>query len=230
MVGFHADSTSSRRLVEKLPTAVDVGVAEMETVMSTIRSYPDLDAWQAAMELLLMIYDIASTLPQVERFELASQMRRAAVSVPSNVAEGQAYGPSARYLHHVRIALGSLAELDTQLEAILRIGYLPDQALIQALKKIERTGKLLHGLERSLKLQQVAGWTLAFAVFLRSPPRPCFRERANACPCSASTPVGLPGFSRPATLYCPGLTLIFRLTSTSALRQPNCLSLGTAAR
>jgi len=126
--------------------------------MSRIASYRDLEAWQSAMELLLIIYDIASRLPQVERFELASQMRRAAVSVPSNLAEGQAYGPSARYLHHVRIALGSLAELDTHLEAILRISYLTEKALAPAFDLLHQSGRLLHGLERSLKLQQAAGW------------------------------------------------------------------------
>jgi four helix bundle protein len=135
----------------------------MEMVMTTIRSYRDLDAWQAGMELLLIIYNIASQLPQIERFELASQMRRAAVSIPSNVAEGQAYGPSARYLHHVRVALGSLAELDTHLEAILRIGYLRDQVLKDAIQLVDRTGQLLHGLERSLKLRQARGWAFALA-------------------------------------------------------------------
>lgn len=130
--------------------------------MTPIRSYRDLDAWQAGMELLLLIYDVASRLPQIERFELASQLRRAAVSIPPNVAEGQAYGASARYLHHVRVALGSLAELDTHLEAIIRIGYFTDQALRDAIQMVGRTGKLLHGLERSLKLRQAAGWTLAF--------------------------------------------------------------------
>ena len=133
--------------------------------MSRIVSYRDLEAWQSAMDLLLRIYEIASQLPQIERFELASQMRRAAVSIPSNVAEGQAYGPSARYLHPVRVALGSLAELDTQLEAIMRIGYLTDQALTDAIQLVDRTGKLLHGLERSLKIRQAAGWTLALAGF-----------------------------------------------------------------
>ncbi|HEU4936974.1 MAG TPA: four helix bundle protein [Vicinamibacterales bacterium] len=134
--------------------------------MSRIVSYRDLEAWQSAMDLLLRIYEIASQLPHVERFELASQMRRAAVSVPSNIAEGQAYGPSARYLHHVRVALGSLAELDTHLEAIIRIGHLTDQTLAPAFQLVRQTGRLLHGLERSLKLQQAAGWCLALAGFL----------------------------------------------------------------
>ena len=130
-----------------------------------IASYRDLEAWQSAMELLLSISDIVSQLPNVERFGLASQMRRAAVSVPSNVAEGQAYGPSARYLHHVRLALGSLAELDSQLEAVLRVGYLTNQVLAPPLALLHQTGRLLHGLERSLKVRQAAGWGLALIGF-----------------------------------------------------------------
>ena len=113
------------------------------------------------MELLLSIYDLASRLPQVERFELASQMRRAAVSVPSNVAEGQAYGPGGRYLHHVRIALGSLGELDTHMEAIRRIGYFTDQQLQQAVHLVGQTGRLTHGLERSLERRQMTISVLA---------------------------------------------------------------------
>jgi four helix bundle protein len=63
------------------------------------------------MSLAVVVYGVAKQLPATERFELAAQMRRAAVSVPSNVAEGQATGPGGRYRHHVRIALGSWAEL-----------------------------------------------------------------------------------------------------------------------
>jgi four helix bundle protein len=123
--------------------------------MSPIVSYRDLEAWKSGMELLLSIYDLASRLPPIERFELSSQMRRAAVSVPSNVAEGQAYGPGRRYLHHVRVALGSLAELDTHLDAIRRIKYLPEDRLQKSLQLVAQTGRLLHGLERSLERQRM---------------------------------------------------------------------------
>jgi len=124
--------------------------------MGAIVSYRDLEAWQSGMELLLSVYDLASKLPPVERFELAPQMRRAGVSVPSNVAEGQAYGPGRRYLHHVRVALGSVGELDTHLEAVRRIGYLTDQSLQHSVDLVAQTGRLLHGLERSLERRQLA--------------------------------------------------------------------------
>lgn len=89
--------------------------------MAQILSFRDLDAWKAAMNLVLAAYDAAHQLPPTERFELSAQIRRAAVSIPSNVAEGQASGPGARYRHHVRIALGSLAELETQIEIASRL-------------------------------------------------------------------------------------------------------------
>lgn len=124
--------------------------------MSTIVSYRDLEAWKSAMELLLAAYAVARQLPPVERFGLASQMRRAAVSIPSNIAEGQASGPGGRYRHHVRIALGSLAELDTQLEAVRRLAYLSEDARRVVAQQMDQTGRLLHGLERSLRRRQFA--------------------------------------------------------------------------
>jgi four helix bundle protein len=124
--------------------------------MSTIVSYRDLEAWKAAMDLLIAAYAVARQLPQVERFALAGQMRRAAVSIPSNIAEGQATGPGGRYRHHVRIALGSLAELDTQLEAVRRLAYLSEEALRVVAQHMVQTGRLLHGLDRSLRRRQFA--------------------------------------------------------------------------
>jgi len=124
--------------------------------MGVIVSYRDLDAWKSAMDLLLLAYGVASRLPTTERFELAAQMRRAAVSVPSNIAEGQANGPGGRYRHHVRIALGSLAELDTHVEAIRRLGYLAEEALSDLTNRLAQTGKIVHGLHRSLQRRHLA--------------------------------------------------------------------------
>ena len=117
--------------------------------MAAIVSYRDLEAWKAAMNLLLATYAVARQLPQTERFELSAQMRRAAVSVPSNIAEGQATGPGGRYRHHVRIALGSLAELDTELEAVRRLEYSSEEALRVVAEHLAQAGRLLHGLDRS---------------------------------------------------------------------------------
>jgi four helix bundle protein len=116
-----------------------------------IVSFRDLDAWQAAMELAVVAHEVAAQLPTEQRFELGSQIRRAATSVPSNVAEGHAHRSDRSYLRHVRIALGSLFELDTQLELACRQGLIETQDLQSPRAAIARTGQLLHGLQRALR-------------------------------------------------------------------------------
>lgn len=130
----------------------------MKCPMVEILSFRDLDAWKAAMSLVLASYQVAKKLPPTERFELAAQMRRAAVSIPSNVAEGQATGPGGRYRHHVRIALGSWAELMTHLELIKLPGLIPrdSDGFADMESQLKRTGQLLHGLDRSLTRTQIA--------------------------------------------------------------------------
>ncbi len=91
-----------------------------------IVSFRDLDTWKAAMDLAVAAHDAASRLPATQRFELGSQIRRSATSVPSNVAEGHAHRGNRTFLRHVRIALGSLAELDTQVELSRRQSLLTD--------------------------------------------------------------------------------------------------------
>jgi four helix bundle protein len=118
--------------------------------MASIESYRDLEAWQSAIDLSFETFALASQLPGSERFELGGQMRKAGVSVPSNVAEGQASGPGRRYLHHVDIALGSLAELDTQVEIIRRRQLVSGPGLQSIDKLLQQTGKLIHGLRRSI--------------------------------------------------------------------------------
>jgi four helix bundle protein len=118
----------------------------------TIRSFRDLDTWQAGMDLVVAAYDVAGRLPASERFELGGQMRRAAVSVPSNVAEGHAFRSSAKaFARHVRIALGSIAELETCFEIAVRLHHVDEQTLTDARANLARTGQLLHGLLRSLR-------------------------------------------------------------------------------
>lgn len=94
------------------------GVAESETEMnqSPIRSFRDLDAWNVAMELAVACYRLARQLPVEERFALSAQIRRAAVSVPSNIAEGHSTGSDGVFGRQVRTSLGSVGELETQLE------------------------------------------------------------------------------------------------------------------
>ena len=93
------------------------------------KTHRDLIAWQAGMKLLVEAYRVARELPDVERYGLAAQLRRAAVSIPANIAEG--FGRSTRgdYLRHLAIASGSLRELQTHLEAIVLLRYLPEDEI-----------------------------------------------------------------------------------------------------
>lgn len=121
-----------------------------------IRSFRDLDAWRVGTELAVLVYRLAARLPPEERYELNAQMRRAAVSIPSNVAEGQACGEDGRYIHHLRlrVAIGSLGELATQLELARRLHLLPEPDLGPVEACVARSGQLLHGLLRSRLLKR----------------------------------------------------------------------------
>ncbi|WP_374349277.1 four helix bundle protein [Chitinimonas sp.] len=116
------------------------------------RAHKDLRVWQSAMQLVEQIYRLTDTFPREELFGLSSQMRRAAVSVPSNIAEGSARQSTKELLHFLSIAAGSLAELDTQLELAGRIGYTPDIQQVQV--KLDETSALLQAARKSLKAQQ----------------------------------------------------------------------------
>jgi four helix bundle protein len=95
--------------------------------MTTI--YKDLETWQAGMALVIDCYAMTKSFPRDERFGLTAQLRRAAVSIPSNVAEGACRHSDRVYLNHVAIALGSHAELETCLEIAFRLEYLSATAL-----------------------------------------------------------------------------------------------------
>jgi four helix bundle protein len=91
--------------------------------MSEIRSYRDLQVWQRSMELCVHLYRLTESFPNTEHYGLTGQMRRAAVSIPSNIAEGHRR-PTRDFARFLAIALGSAAELSTQIEIAQRIGYL----------------------------------------------------------------------------------------------------------
>jgi four helix bundle protein len=133
--------------------------------MGQIVSFRDLDVWNAGMDLVLATYDICASVPASEEFGLRAQMRRAAVSIPSNIAEGHASGPTGRYRNHVRISLGSLAELDTQLHLAWRLKYIDRGELEVIEQQLTRVRQLLHGVQRSLR-RRAAGRLLAFAAWL----------------------------------------------------------------
>jgi four helix bundle protein len=118
--------------------------------VSKITSFKDLEAWQAAMEMAESCYKLSKQFPTSEQYGLTTQMRRAAVSVASNVAEGHRRTRPG-YVHHLQIGLGSLAELETQLELALRLGFATADQAAPLRQSVTRAGQLLHALLRSLK-------------------------------------------------------------------------------
>jgi len=95
-----------------------------------MRPHHDLRVWQDAMELVTRIYSVTGTFPAEERFGLTSQIRRASISVPSNIAEGAARGSRKEFIHFLTIARGSLSELDTQLRIARNLEYVADIAAL----------------------------------------------------------------------------------------------------
>jgi len=114
------------------------------------KSYRELVAWQKAMDLVTAIYRLTSAFPREEIYGLVSQMRRAAVSVPSNIAEGQGRHGVAEFRHFLRQACGSLMELETQAIIAERLGYADAKATAQILDSAAEVGKILNGLLHSL--------------------------------------------------------------------------------
>ena len=117
--------------------------------MSTIKSYRDLDVWQKSMDFVEDVYKALSNFPKEERFGICDQIRRAAVSIPSNIAEGFGRDSDTDFAHFLTIARGSLFEVATQLEIASRLGYLPSDSGLFA--EVASIGKMLNSLRRYLK-------------------------------------------------------------------------------
>jgi four helix bundle protein len=113
------------------------------------RAHHRLEAWQQALALVKTIYTTTSSFPKSELYGLTSQMRRAAVSIPSNIAEGAARETTPEFLRFLYIARGSLAELETQILISRDLGYLNDAESLQS--DLDYISTLLNGLIRSLK-------------------------------------------------------------------------------
>ena len=112
------------------------------------KSYRDLLVWRLGLDLVETIYRSTAEFPKSETFGLSAQMRRAAVSIPSNIAEGQARASSKEFLYFLSISLGSVAESTTQLELASRLRYMEAEA---ALAQTELLGKRLHCLRASIR-------------------------------------------------------------------------------
>jgi four helix bundle protein len=116
--------------------------------MGKVLSYRDLDAWKIGMIVVEQTYALSRLLPADERYGLCAQMRRSSVSIPSNVAEGQSRGTARNCLNFIRMALGSSAELDTQLEVARRLRFVSHDTTRDLQSSIDRVRQLLYGIRR----------------------------------------------------------------------------------
>jgi four helix bundle protein len=118
--------------------------------MSEIRHFRELRVWQRGMDLVEAIYLLSAVFPKSELYGLTSQIRRAAVSVPSNIAEGHARASTKEYLHHLSTAQASLAEVETQIEIARRLGFLAQSDEAALLDSASQLGKQLYKLRDAL--------------------------------------------------------------------------------
>jgi four helix bundle protein len=120
------------------------------------KPHKKLDAWKLAMDLVGDVYRATEHFPQQEQYGLTGQVRRAVISIASNIAEGAARQTKKEFMNYLHMAQGSLSELDTQLELAKRLGYL-DEATWRFLdQRMERVDKTISGLIRHLNLQKKA--------------------------------------------------------------------------
>ena len=115
-----------------------------------VKSYKDLVVWQKALELVEMVYVVTSRFPREELYGLANQLRRAAVSVPSNIAEGHSRHSTAEFRHFLSIASGSLAEIETQLLIARRLNYIEPETLQNLLANHTEISKMTSALKNKL--------------------------------------------------------------------------------
>jgi four helix bundle protein len=113
--------------------------------------YRDLVVWQRAMEFVTMIYRTTDQFPKTEVFALTNQIRRAIVSVPSNIAEGRGRNSDKEFVHYISIAYGSLMETETQLQIACNLGYINQAEVERLLVDAAEIGRMLNGLSRSLR-------------------------------------------------------------------------------
>jgi four helix bundle protein len=117
---------------------------------SEIRSHHDLMVWQLGMELTERVYAISAKFPREELYGLTSQLRRAASSVPANIAEGNGRRSTRELARHVSIAIGSLCEVETFLQLAKRLDFGNADAIDQSLSMLAEEGRMLRGLQKSL--------------------------------------------------------------------------------
>lgn len=129
------------------------------------RPHKRLEAWRKSLDLAVSVYDATATFPPDERFGIVAQIRRAAVSIPSNIAEGAARGSKKFFSSALHIARASLSELDTQIAVSTRLGYLDDSTCLRLVQAMDEVDRILNGLIRTTQ-RKVAAATLAIGFLI----------------------------------------------------------------
>lgn len=119
---------------------------EQQVKYESVRSFKDLIVWQKSMELVRQIYLVTNDLPESEKFGISSQIRRASVSVPSNISEGWGRNSKGSYLNHLKISNGSLCETETQLLLIENLELIDETKLQESKKLIDECGRMLKSM------------------------------------------------------------------------------------
>lgn len=114
-------------------------------------NYRDLQVWQKAMDFVMACYEAAAAFPKSEQYGLSSQLQRAAVSIPANIAEGHGRRHTREFIQHLSVAYGSLMEVETHLQIATRLGYLKSDRAAQMLESSAEIGRMLNGLIQSLE-------------------------------------------------------------------------------
>ncbi|HKO95770.1 MAG TPA: four helix bundle protein [Pyrinomonadaceae bacterium] len=118
-----------------------------------MRPHQRLEAWSKGIEFVTDAYKSTEGFPKEERFGLTSQIRRAVVSVPVNIAEGAGRYSKKEFAHFLSNSQGSASELETELEIAFRLGYLDEQAFSLLMTRLERIGRLITGLRRNVNIE-----------------------------------------------------------------------------
>ncbi|MEN2401375.1 four helix bundle protein [Flavobacterium sp. MC2016-06] len=120
--------------------------------MSEIKSYKDLLIWQKGIKIVALVYQLVKTFPQEELYALTSQLKRASVSIPSNIAEGYGRNTSKSFSHFLDISRGSLFEIETQLLIAHELGFIKNEDLYkEILSQIEEEAKMINSFSKKLK-------------------------------------------------------------------------------
>jgi four helix bundle protein len=123
--------------------------------MNEIKSYKDLLIWKKGITIVKLIYQLVKTFPQEEMYALSSQLKRASVSIPSNIAEGYGRNTDKLFSHFLDIARGSLFEIETQLIIAKELGFITNLELFQELlNQIEEESKMINAFSKTLKANQ----------------------------------------------------------------------------